>query len=295
MYNCIVTELCYALPILVTGSTRTLKAALTLPYMNYLIANTVIYDTESGAFILQGAVNQDDAKTLTPTANRILALLLSAPGEVFKREDILDKVWESQGHAGSNSSLNQYISILRKALSEWISDTDIIVSVPRVGFYFNADISVVPWVEAPGEEPEKVDEIPAHSSRSSLIPLVVNLVLIAAILLVVTLAVKSYREVHITPLYSKVYSQGKLGLCQLNTWHKLSPDMKKNALDILNQAAPDLKEKCLSEPAVIYFQIQKQVYLGREGRIFFATCSQGKGQSNLLYCDSTYKYNWSKK
>lgn len=268
--------------------------------MNYLIANTVIYDTENGVLLVQDAQHQDEAKTLTPTANRILALLLSAPGEVFKREDILDKVWESQGHTGSNSSLNQYISILRKTLSVWVDDDDIIVSVPRVGFYFNSAIPVVPWVETPVEEPDTIPEAlpgvttPLHSARSSFIPMAVNLVLIAAILLVSTLAVKSYREVHVSPLYSKVYSQGKLGLCQLNAWQKLSPEMKKSALNILNLAAPELKEKCLSEPAVVYFQIQKQVYLGREGRVFVATCSPEQEQNSLLYCDSTYKYNWRK-
>ncbi|OAT76144.1 hypothetical protein A9B99_11915 [Mangrovibacter phragmitis] len=270
--------------------------------MNYLIANTVIYDTENGVIQMQDAQHQDEAKTLTPTANRILALLLSAPGEVFKREDILDKVWESQGHAGSNSSLNQYISILRKTLSAWIDDDDIIISVPRVGFYFNSAISVVPWVQAADEQPDGATNetqpgvTPSHpSERLPLIPLVVNLVLIAAILLVSTLAVKNYREVHVSPLYSKVYPQGKLGLCQLNAWQKLSPEMRKNTLEILNIAAPELKEKCLSEPAVVYFQIQNQVYLGRAGRIFIATCSQEKGLNNLLYCDSTYKYNWRRK
>ena len=109
--------------------------------MKYLIANRVIYDSESGELVVKEPGNEQ-SKRLTNTANRILSLLIASPGRVLERDYLLDKVWEEAGHPGSSSSLSQYISILRKTLTSLIFIEEIIIAVPKVGFYFSPEIAV---------------------------------------------------------------------------------------------------------------------------------------------------------
>lgn len=254
--------------------------------MNYLIAGRVIYDTENGT--LTDARHSDDIKSLTPTANRILTLLLSEPGQVFPRDDILDKVWAAQGHNCSNSSLNQYISILRKTLATWIDADEIILSVPKVGFCFSARLAVEPWMpEAPIVAPVAPGLLASKKKVMT-----VNLGLLLCLVVLLFLCVRQNSEARNASLYRVLYPVATLGFCEVTSWQNLSDELKSQALNVLHKVSPELKEKCLSQPAKVMFQVQRQVYQGQRGRVFITFCPYGKSRNAVLYCDSTYKYNW---
>lgn len=257
--------------------------------MNYLIAGRVIYDTENGT--LMDARHSDDIKSLTPTANRILALLLSEPGQVFPREDILDKVWASQGHNSSNSSLNQYISILRKTLAAWIDADEIILSVPKVGFCFSSRLVVEPWVPELPPETITAPVAPGLLAAKKKV-LVVNMGLLLCLVVLLFLCVRQNNEARNASLYRILYPVATLGFCDVSSWQNLSDELKLQALTVLHRASPELKEKCLSQPAKVMFQVQRQVYQGQRGRVFITFCPYEKSHHAVLYCDSTYRYNW---
>ena len=111
--------------------------------MKYLIAREVVYDTETATLTVNGSDSLDSQK-LTNIANRILTILVATPGRVIERSELLDKVWGAVGHPGSSTSLNQYVSMLRKSLTSFTGVQETIISVPKVGFLFNPEIDVEP-------------------------------------------------------------------------------------------------------------------------------------------------------
>lgn len=101
--------------------------------MKYLIENKLIYNAESGELI-RIDIGVTDKHQLTKTANHILAILIESHGEIVPRQSLLERVWESRGLEASNSSLNQYISILRKKLSSLTGTENIILTNPVLAF-----------------------------------------------------------------------------------------------------------------------------------------------------------------
>ena len=116
--------------------------------MKYLLADAIVYNDEDGSVSLINAPDED-AQLLTCTANTIMRLLVQHHGNVVERETFLQEVWDRRGLQGSNNSLNQYISILRKMLATLLPDALFIVTVPKTGFMLSADVTVTPLEEAP--------------------------------------------------------------------------------------------------------------------------------------------------
>lgn len=259
--------------------------------MKYLIASKVIYDTESGEFTLPGA-ERLEAQKLTNTANRILSLLIASPGTVLERQYLLEHVWESAGHTGSSSSLNQYISILRKTLTSLTDIEESIIVVPKVGFYFSADIDVQlldePCAPAPGNDnvaaKKKIPSLPLKYS----IPALLILALIAANLWV-------WIQPKANERYSRVNEIGKLEKCTLTTYEHLSADERQRLNEVLLSAQPQLAEKCANHLALLTVNVQPSVFYGSSGRIFYSFCPLDSENETLAYCENHYAFNWKMK
>ncbi len=71
---------------------------------------------------------------LPPKAAEVLALLIERNGQIVTREDLLATVWK--GTFVEDGNINYTISLLRKALG----DKDLIQTVPRRGYRFNAEV-----------------------------------------------------------------------------------------------------------------------------------------------------------
>ena len=258
--------------------------------MKYLIASKVIYDTESGELTLPGA-ELPEAQKLTNTANRILSLLIASPGEVLERHYLLEQVWESAGHTGSSSSLNQYISILRKTLTSLTDIEESIIVVPKVGFYFSADIDVQP-LDQPYAPPSKEDAFPAKKTRS--MPLKYS----GAALLILVLVVANvwiWNQPKINERYSRVTEIGTLEKCTITTYEHLSTDERKRVHEVLLTAQPELNEKCLKHTAQVMVNIQPSVFYGSSGRMFYSFCPVDPEDKTLAYCENHYAFNWKMK
>lgn len=108
--------------------------------MEYLLDEHIIFSVEDNTLINKHSPEQ--RVDITLTASRLLLLLVRHQGEVLTRETILKAVWEDYGLNASNTSLNQYISVLRGVFRSLESTRNVIETVPRIGFMMSAELNI---------------------------------------------------------------------------------------------------------------------------------------------------------
>lgn len=79
--------------------------------------------------------------SLSISAGRLFEKLLNSQGEILARESLLTEVWDKFGLRGSNSNLNQYLSILRRALGAYGCE-NLIITIPKIGIRLNTEIKI---------------------------------------------------------------------------------------------------------------------------------------------------------
>ncbi|TNV22523.1 hypothetical protein FH968_00240 [Buttiauxella sp. B2] len=124
--------------------------------MAFLINDLILAD-ESGIRLKMEPPGSTDIK-ITNQSWRILALLVQEQGRTVSREILFKSIWEDFGLISSNSSLTQYVSLLRKAFNHLGLDEDLIITVPKVGFMVNPDISIIYVDDRPDTENNIDDE-----------------------------------------------------------------------------------------------------------------------------------------
>jgi DNA-binding winged helix-turn-helix (wHTH) protein/Tol biopolymer transport system component len=77
---------------------------------------------------------------LTPKAFDLLLYLVQNPNQVVTKEELLQNVWS--GAIVEEGNLTQNVFLLRKALAGTSDDTGMIVTVPRKGYQFAAEVTV---------------------------------------------------------------------------------------------------------------------------------------------------------
>jgi len=105
--------------------------------MKYTINSTVDYSSSDGTlFSLENTI---DTISLNRMCNEILLLFVTHCGTPLSRDFILNEIWEKRGLSASSNNLNNYVSMLRKALAQ-CGCSDIITTIPKHGFVFNATV-----------------------------------------------------------------------------------------------------------------------------------------------------------
>ena len=105
-------------------------------------------DQDTGDAVSTGSMKIDPARrevtlggrTVDLTAREfdLLEYFVRHPGRVFRRSDLLDKVW-GYGHEGYEHTVNSHINRLRAKIEENPSKPEFIVTVWGVGYKFEAD------------------------------------------------------------------------------------------------------------------------------------------------------------
>lgn len=247
--------------------------------MKYLLADALIYDNEDGSLSLKGEAHEE-SQILTSTANHIFSLLIAHHGMVVERETFLQEVWDERGLTGSNNSLNQYISILRKLLDSMMPDATFIVTVPKTGFMFSSEISVQPLTR--DTSPSPVASARAHR-RPSLAVLLWALTLVIAVICGVVILQKT------SPLISERYLLTHIGDCPVYTFTPLADVFQKQAITFTRQIQQDSKLTCL-ENSVFYVHIQNTLFYGDKGRLVLSQCSRSSKKTST--CRTNYFYEW---
>src|ERR1700751_285299 len=74
---------------------------------------------------------------------KLLEILLEHPGEVVTREELRSRVWPNESFGDFDQALNIAIGKLRSALGDAAENPRFIETLPKRGYRFIADVSVV--------------------------------------------------------------------------------------------------------------------------------------------------------
>lgn len=107
--------------------------------MNCIINGVIEYDEEKLTLIGTGT---ESLQHLTVTTSRLLSLLLHHHGNVVSRDTIFEEVWDAFDKTPSDKNLNQNIFLLRKNFQNLGLDSEIITTIPRVGFIISNSVDV---------------------------------------------------------------------------------------------------------------------------------------------------------
>ncbi|EKI0253026.1 winged helix-turn-helix domain-containing protein [Enterobacter asburiae] len=246
--------------------------------MKYLLADALVYNDEDGSVSLINAPDED-AQILTCTANTIMKLLVQHHGNVVERETLLQEVWDRRGLQGSNNSLNQYISILRKLLASLLPDVLFIVTVPKTGFMLSADVTVTAL-----EEPCTAAETATSVRRVRPDVLFCGALTLAIVALCIWItAIKpatQQREIHLLT---------HIGTCPVYTFTPLADVFHEKAIGLAQTLQQDGHLPCLKN-SIFYMHIQRTLFYGHEGRLVLSQCSLTRGKASA--CRTLYYYEW---
>lgn len=132
--------------------------------MIYIIDDQVTYNSDDCTL---SHIPTQETLSLSISSGRLFEQLLNSQGEILARETLLTEVWDKYGLRGSNSNLNQYLSILRRALAAYGCE-NLIITIPKIGIRLNSDIKIE-RESSPAFVVTEVqsDEEPAESAVSS--------------------------------------------------------------------------------------------------------------------------------
>ncbi|MGQ8887543.1 winged helix-turn-helix domain-containing protein [Serratia sp. TSA_105.2] len=107
--------------------------------MEYVINQMIVFSPAERALFL---INERESfMPLSNPATRLLSELVKNNREMLTRRHLMQRVWEDNGFVGSNNNLNGCISEIRKGFESLAVDPQIIITVPKLGFILEADIS----------------------------------------------------------------------------------------------------------------------------------------------------------
>ncbi|TPD61350.1 hypothetical protein FJP64_19225 [Kosakonia cowanii] len=113
--------------------------------MLFIIDKEIYFRPADGAIWSAGAENEK--RFLTLAGSRLLLFFIEHRGEIVTRDAIFQAVWERYGLHSTNNTLNQYISLLRRTMTDHGLGAQVIKTIPKTGFIFSRDLSVIALTE----------------------------------------------------------------------------------------------------------------------------------------------------
>ncbi|MDA5603456.1 transcriptional regulator [Enterobacter sp. AD2-3] len=120
--------------------------------MFFICNNSLLFDPEAHAISLVG--QPESVLTLSAPAVRLLQEFIKHKGHDLSREELITRVWEEFGFTPSGNNLNKAVSELRKSFQALGERYEFIVTVPRYGFRFEADVIFQPGENIQTAEPQ---------------------------------------------------------------------------------------------------------------------------------------------
>jgi DNA-binding winged helix-turn-helix (wHTH) protein len=96
---------------------------------------------------------------------KLLEILLEHPGEVVTREELRSRVWPSESFGDFDQALNIAIGKLRSALGDSAESPRFIETLPKRGYRFIADVSVVDTDLRPKKQESVAGDLPATEPK----------------------------------------------------------------------------------------------------------------------------------
>lgn len=237
--------------------------------------------------------------TIVDGARRLLTYLIERHGEVASRDDILETVWTMHGLRSSNNSLNKYIADLRKIFVNLELGTEVIITVPKVGFMMSRDVDIeIKQTDDdvfPLQSPEEA--LPVISQKRYIPPLRI-LVLTAVIITggVVSLFSDSVLKLELFGRNeipeSPVFYLGDVDGCKIMTLQPGSEKMTPVKLTLAREVMKHANIFCTPDTE-IYFQPSDPAVYGDKGRVFLSRCTFNKfAKGKFAACKNYYGVNY---
>lgn len=248
--------------------------------MEFIINEVLKYNSSDGTLICPD--NSVDMITLTRVANELLLLFINNNHISLRRDDILNELWEKRGLSASSNNLNNYVSMLRRAL-EQCGFAGLITTIPKYGFIFEADV-VAAATNALSEDTDETDENAALASLVfndeekninpkaryfSSVKLKVAFVFIVTIMIL--FSSQLYEYIYLKSNRTEVFGMGKCTFYLIDD--KIGGRVKEDVIHNMKAAARKEKINC---------DVKSNVYYVSEGLLD----SLGKKyvSRSLMYC-----------
>src|ERR1700736_5260014 len=98
---------------------------------------------------------------------KLLEILLERPGEVVTREELRSRVWADESFGDFDQAVNIAIAKLRSALGDSAENPRFIETLPKRGYRFIADVSVVDADPLPKKSASPAGELPGSQEEKT--------------------------------------------------------------------------------------------------------------------------------
>ncbi|ROP59347.1 DNA-binding winged helix-turn-helix (wHTH) protein [Enterobacter sp. BIGb0383] len=256
--------------------------------MQYTINNSIIFNSGDGT--LQHLETNDVVQLPLP-AQRLLQIILESECEILTRDFLFREVWDKYGLTGSNSNLNQYLSLLRRSMLAFGCD-NFVITIPKIGIKLDEQIGIVktsaqnePVQRVEHSAPEPAKKNPRGLFAYPLLPLGAGL----AVLIMATLAglwILKARNTERDPTFTAHTLQTG---CVI---HTVKSEREYYNEKVENQVAKILQENNLSctKGFNLYFDYYPSSTPQTYGRTMLSLCRTGSEGVNLS-CDNIFYSN----
>lgn len=131
--------------------------------MFFICNSSLLFDPDAHAISIVG--QPESVLTLSAPAVRLLQEFIRHKGRDLSREELIARVWEEFGFTPSGNNLNKAVSELRKSFHALGDSHEFIVTVPRFGFRFDADVIFRPAERVMPEAPQPPAKPPFRFKR----------------------------------------------------------------------------------------------------------------------------------
>ncbi|WMT15650.1 winged helix-turn-helix domain-containing protein [Serratia fonticola] len=258
--------------------------------MVFTIFNMIAFRSEDGA--MWNIAQPDRRLSFTTIPTRLFTYLLENADKMVSREELLNNIWNKYGLEPSNNSVNQYISLIRKSLSELGCDEEIIKTIPRVGFYIAREM-----VSASSETLHNVETtstkvqpaIEQSRLRRGYKPTLLAISLIISTLLVL----QPFRSAtgHLDYRFPKstLYKIGNIATCPVYALSASSPDVAARKEKLAEELAA-VHAPCVNNEIFIFHSGEHYAYQ-RSGRAFITRCTNSDHTlSHFSDCKAVYAF-----
>ena len=256
--------------------------------MKFLIDNKIEFNSDDGSLFYPAS---GDIIKLTLPASRLLEEFLLSGGRDLTRDYLLETVWDRHGLQASGNNLNQYVSILRRNLA-LLDCHELIVTLPKVGFRLNTDMTIVPVAETaetlPSPAQQSMTETPVVSPARAKKK---SLAVLSGTLLVLCAAVYGAWEYHDAHDEKTVIIHQESG-CEVIFLKDISERRKQDALQEVTNIMKKYNLQCNKDNVIIY---NREVTVSNQDsrRTLLSLCILGKNRE-IISCDNFYHYKWIK-
>ncbi|HEY3984344.1 winged helix-turn-helix domain-containing protein [Cedecea sp.] len=244
--------------------------------MIYIINRVVKFKPADGT--LWNIDDPEHVINLTITNSNLLQFILDSDGAILFREAILEDIWDKQGLSSSNNTLNQYISISRRAISLLGVEDDVIITVPRTGFRLNKYVVIEKESDStPGDQEISSDK--ATGKR------LINIKLLVFTLVLLIFFLLFYYFLHNdeNSVAESFFYVGKYHVCDVYMIGSALREKNDIVLERASALIEEVSAACISGKVFI-----TDLDFRGQGREFLAECTHGINSNENAFCKGYY-------